>query len=184
MTEIREKSDLNRHKLSENRIGVAAILTHNGKQYGLPLQKEDSEKFEMVLSSPDDEVIDYAYLRERNTGIVSGGVEEGETIDEALRREVVSELAELLSFSKKKVENEILPKLKWSELKRVPDFTVAQAIQNKVGGENKPRAKFDIFATMLELPDDIFEQLSEVLKPIDIHNENLRPLVAALLKVK
>ena len=53
-------------------------------------------------------MVDYGYLRDKRRGFIGGEVEDDETIDEALDREMVEELAEALHLPQLAIQSQIL----------------------------------------------------------------------------
>ncbi|MCD8527408.1 NUDIX domain-containing protein [Candidatus Woesebacteria bacterium] len=79
--------------------GVTALFVgQNGELYGLPLLREDSacQKREAWRTASTAQTIAQGRLSDFSYGAVGGAVAAGETPREALRREMVEELGELL----------------------------------------------------------------------------------------
>ncbi len=148
------------------------------------MQMEDSNKFETVINKAL-QPLHFGYLREKKIGLVGGKVEAGESIDEALQREIASELAEVLGESVEEVEHDILPNLHWSTPESINDFLVVQSTQTDLQADAEFRGLFELNVSEIKLDSEMYQQLQHILKPISLENtESLRPYLAELLKVE
>lgn len=168
--------------------GVAAFFSFEGKMYGIPMQSDDSNKFEIVINKAFVP-LSFGYLKDKSVGLIGGAVEMSkknkrmETLEEALRREIIEELSETL---KRFGDHEELPDLSWSQPMEVENFTVVQTKQDKVlVSENEIRGIFKIFISEIKLTQEQFTRLRPILKELNVDNvEKLRPFLAELVKTK
>jgi hypothetical protein len=163
--------------------GVAAVLSYRGNLYGIPTQSEDRNKFEVAtLDKNGSKNMDYGYLKDVEVGFVGGRVEGGETLREALEREIIAELAEVTSSSPEEISEGILPSLNFEEPRKIDGLKVFQARQSDEKGPVVPRGAFEIYLTTIELTAPIFEKIKAALIKIDQDDiEQLRPLAASVI---
>lgn len=166
--------------------GVAAVLSYEGNLYGIPTQAEDLSKFEVAVSTKDESKdVVHGYLKNSKVGFIGGRVEGSETESEALEREILAELAEVTSLSTAEVRETVLPDLKWEEPKKIDNFKVFQARQPNKEAVATPRGAFEIYLTTIELSEESFEKLKQVLRKIDEDSiKQLRPFAASIVRNK
>ena len=127
-------------------------------------------------------MVDYGYLRDKRRGFIGGEVEDDETIDEALDREMVEELAEALHLPQLAIQSQILPQLSRTGSNRIHNSIILQAFQEKPGDQNIVRNMYEVSMVIIELSPSLFEILRDVLRPIGLENvDDLRPALATFI---
>ena len=164
--------------------GVAAVLSYQGKIYGISTQSEDHNKFEVAVAAQEDgsNSMKYGYLKNSKIGFIGGGVEPTETLEEALKREIKLELAEVMDLAPEEISKNILSDLEWKEPIEVDNFSVFQAFQSTEEVAATPRGAFKVYLTTIKLSKTVFEKLESVLIEIDKDKiEQLRPFAASIV---
>lgn len=161
--------------------GVAVLLEHGGRLFGIPLLEEDDNKFEIY--SMDGEVISYSYLGEKEIGAIGGAVNSngGETAHEALQRELGEELLEV-DASLANLVSMLSTKIPHVVLSELPGI-VSQLLRDPVTHRHQPRAEFTVEVGILRISADEFEQLKHLLREINTDSIDLaRPFAVAMIK--
>lgn len=177
-----EKYVPNREKIRATHQAVAACFSYEGALFGIPVQQEDQTKFEAVFTG-DGEISSSRYLRDTSIGILGGQVEEDESFEEALVREITSELAEALNKPEDFVRDVILPKCDIGALRQVENFLVLQAVQDDQTKDHTPRGMFEVSISIVALSDEGYVLLANSLRRIGAESEEtLRPFVRELFR--
>ncbi len=184
--------------------GVAAIFSYDGRFYAVPLPCEDVAKFEVLHeSTPNFPPQDWGELHACKYGSLGGAVDEGETLEAALQREVTEELQSIIDV--------FLPLAHWPRVQAllaavfaqdiafVPaKFSVSQFVYKPVISEGsstgemtetseqvyewKFRGWFEVTATVIALSDELFLSLLPLLHELQTEEDaqQYRPLLRGL----
>ncbi len=165
------------------RKGVYALFEYQGRLHvAKPIRNEDDIKFEVVVKG--GELVSYGALAEAHYAPIGGGVESGESLEQAIRREMREEFPELLNGTTPSDIDHFVDGVFLSEPKNIDGVLVAQIWPDQEDGFQKIQRLFKLVEFVAVLNDEQYKVIEPILTPLgpETTHVGLRPFASVVLE--